>query len=181
MLRVPYDSVLVGKTLSESRIGTSTGLIILSMIRAGRSDTLPEPADRACAAATGCSCRAASTSFVNSGAGAISSSSARRPVLKSMVASKVMYAEVTITEGSPLDGALIREAAFRTRFDVAVVGLMRPGGYRLTNLAYVPLRAGDTLLVQGELRRSRTTRQVLRLRRCADVSTAEDMGEQVPG
>ena len=41
MMRVPYDSVLVGKTLAESRIGASTGLIILSLLRQGRSETLP--------------------------------------------------------------------------------------------------------------------------------------------
>ena len=43
MLRVPMDSILVGKTLAESRIGSSTGLIILSLIRFGRSETLPSP------------------------------------------------------------------------------------------------------------------------------------------
>ena len=32
MLRVPTDSILVGKTLAESRIGASTGLIILSLL-----------------------------------------------------------------------------------------------------------------------------------------------------
>ncbi|MDH3812080.1 MAG: SLC13 family permease, partial [Gammaproteobacteria bacterium] len=41
MLRVPTDSILVGKTLAESRIGASTGLIILSLLRGGRSETLP--------------------------------------------------------------------------------------------------------------------------------------------
>ncbi|MDG2288619.1 MAG: SLC13 family permease, partial [Woeseiaceae bacterium] len=56
-----------------------------------------------------------------------------------------------ITEGSPVVSELIRHAAFRTRFEVAVVGVFRKGQYRLTNLAYVPLRAGDQVLVQGEL------------------------------
>ena len=41
MLRVPMDSILVGKTLSETRIGSSTGMIILALIRFGRSETLP--------------------------------------------------------------------------------------------------------------------------------------------
>jgi hypothetical protein len=41
MLRVPMDSILVGKTLSESRIGSATGLIILALTRYGRSETLP--------------------------------------------------------------------------------------------------------------------------------------------
>jgi di/tricarboxylate transporter len=41
MMRVPRDSILVGKSLTESRIGASTGLIILSLHRGGRSETLP--------------------------------------------------------------------------------------------------------------------------------------------
>jgi di/tricarboxylate transporter len=72
------------------------------------------------------------------------------PVLKSMVAAKVSYAEVTIADTSPLVSELVRHAGFRTRFDVAVVGLRRRNQYRLTNLAYVPLRKGERVLVQGE-------------------------------
>ena len=68
-----------------------------------------------------------------------------------MVAAKQAYAEVTISETSPLIGELVRHAAFRTRFNVAVVGLRRADRYRLTRLAYVPLRAGERVLVQGEL------------------------------
>ena len=41
MVHVPKDSVLVGKTLAETRIGSSTGLIILSLLRDGRNESLP--------------------------------------------------------------------------------------------------------------------------------------------
>ena len=150
LMRVPTNSVLVGKTLGESRIGSSTGLIILSLIRSGRTETLP-----------------GRQTILRGGDGILAQGRVdqfrelRRwsdlviereaPVLKSMVASKVIYASVTITEGSPIVSELVRHAAFRTRFDVAVVGLMRKDGYRLTNLAYVPLKAGDQVLVQGEI------------------------------
>jgi di/tricarboxylate transporter len=67
-----------------------------------------------------------------------------------MVAAKIAYAEVTIAETSPLVGDLVRHAAFRSRFDVAVVGLRRGERYRLTNLAYVPLRKNERVLVEGE-------------------------------
>ena len=148
MMRVPYDSILVGKTLAESRIGTSTGLIILSLLRHGRSETLP-----------------ARQTIIRGGDGILVQGrldqfrELRRwsdlviereaPVLKSMVASKVAYASVTIAEGSPIISELVRHAAFRSRFDVAVIGILRRDSYRMTNLAYVPLRKGDTILVQG--------------------------------
>jgi di/tricarboxylate transporter len=150
VMHVPMDSVLVGKTLAESRIGTSTSLIILSLLRNGRNTSLP-----------------GRQTLIHGGDGLLVQGridqfrELRRwsdliieresSVLKSMVASKVAYAAVTVNEGSPVVSELIRHAAFRTRFDVAVVGVLRRGRYRLTNLAYVPLRAGDQVLVQGEI------------------------------
>ena len=68
-----------------------------------------------------------------------------------MVSAKLAYAMVTLDEGSPLVSELIRLAGFRARFDVSLVGIRRKDAFRLTNLAYVPLRAGDQVLVQGEI------------------------------
>ncbi|MGI9248663.1 MAG: SLC13 family permease, partial [Woeseiaceae bacterium] len=150
MMRVPSDSILVGKSLAESRIGASTGLIILSLLRDGRSETLP-----------------GRQTIIRGGDGILVQGRVdqfrelRRwsdlviereaPVLKSMVASKVVYASVTIADGSPVISELVRDAAFRTRFDVAVVGILRRDAYRLTNLAYVPIKLNDKVLVQGEV------------------------------
>ncbi|MAD92120.1 MAG: SLC13 family permease [Gammaproteobacteria bacterium] len=150
MLHVPKKSVLVGKTLMETRIGASTGLIILSLFRNGRNDMLPKR-----------------KTIIKGGDGLLVQGridqfrelqrwsdlviERESEVLKQMVASKVMYASVFVSEGSPIVSELIRHAAFRTRFDVAVVGIMRKGGYRLTNLSYVPIKAGDEILVQGEI------------------------------
>ena len=150
MLRVPSDSILVGKSLADSRIGASTGLIILSLHRGGRSETLP-----------------GRQTIIRGGDGILVQGrldqfrELRRwsdlviereaPVLKSMVASKVAYASVTIADGSPVVSELVRHAAFRSRFDVLVVGLLRRDAYRLTNLAYVPIKADDKVLVQGEV------------------------------
>ena len=150
MLRVPRDSILVGKSLADSRIGASTGLIILSLHRGGRSETLP-----------------GRQTIIRGGDGILVQGrldqfrELRRwsdlviereaPVLKSMVASKVAYASVTIAEGSPVVSELVRHSAFRSRFDVLVVGLLRRDAYRLTNLAYVPIKANDKVLVQGEV------------------------------
>ena len=149
LLRVPYNSVLVGKTVAESRIGTSTGLIILALMRGGRSDTLPSR-QTVLRGGDGLLVQGRVDQFRELRRWSDLVIEREAPVLKSMVASKVMYAEVVIADGSPLDGELIRDAGFRSRFDVAVVGLLRRDGYRMTNLAYVPLRTGDKLLVQGE-------------------------------
>jgi len=149
LMRVPTNSILVGKTLAESHIGRSTGLIILALIRDNRSETLPSR-QTIIRGGDGILVQGRIDQFRELRRWSDLVIEREAPVLKSMVAAKVAYAEVTIADGSPLVSELIRHAAFRTRFDVAVVGVLRKDGYRLTNLAYMPLKKGERVLVQGE-------------------------------
>jgi len=150
MMRVPTNSILVGKTLAESRIGTSTGLIILALVRQGRSEPLPSR-QTILRGGDGILVQGRVDQFRELRRWSDLVIEREAPVLKSMVAAKIAYAEVTISDTSPLVSELVRHAAFRTRFNVSVVGLRRRNQYRLTNLAYVPLRKGERVLVQGEV------------------------------
>jgi di/tricarboxylate transporter len=171
MMRVPMDSILVGKTLAESRIGSSTGLIILALVRFGRSDTLPSRqtvlhgGDRILV-------KGRLDQFRELQRWSDLVIEREAPVLKSMVAAKVAYAEVELAEGSPLVSELVRHAAFRSLFNVSVVGVWRRNAYRLTNLAYVPLRAGDRILVQGEIE------AIAELEKFADFSSAQPLTDE---
>ncbi len=149
-LRVPHDSLLVGKTIAESRIGSSTGLIILSLFRGSGTESLPNR-QTVLRGNDGLLVQGRIDQFRELRRWSDLVIEREAPVLKSMVSAKVAYAEVTITETSPLVGELVRHAAFRTRFNVSVVGLRRRDSYRLTDLAYVPLRKGERVLVQGEI------------------------------
>jgi di/tricarboxylate transporter len=150
MMRVPTNSILEGKTLAESRIGTSTGLIILALMRQGRSEPLPSR-QTVLRAGDGILVQGRVDQFRELRRWSDLVIEREAPVLKSMVAAKIAYAEVTISDTSPLVGELVRHAAFRSRFDVSVVGLRRRKQYRLTNLAYVPIRKGERVLVEGEI------------------------------
>jgi len=150
MMRVPTQSVLVGKTLAESRIGSSTGLIILALVRQGRSETLPSR-QTIIRGGDGILVQGRVDQFRELRRWSDLVIEREAPVLKSMVAEKIGYAEVTLADTSPLVSELARHAPFRTQFDVSVVGLRRGNQYRLTNLAYVPLRKGERVLVQGEV------------------------------
>jgi len=150
MMRVPTRSILVGKTLAESRIGSSTGLIILALVRQGRSEPLPNR-QTILRGGDGILVQGRVDQFRELRRWSDLVIEREAPVLKSMVAAKIAYAEVTISDTSPLVSELVRHAAFRSRFDVSVVGLRRRDQYRLTNLAYVPLREGERVLVQGEV------------------------------
>jgi len=170
MLRVPTDSILVGRTLAESRIGSSTGLIILSLLRDGRSETLPGR-QTVLRGGDGLLVQGRVDQFRELRRWSDLVIEREAPVLKSMVASKVVYASVTVSDSSPVVSELVRHAAFRTRFDVAVVGIMRRGSYRLTNLAYVPIRAGDQVLVQGEIE------AIAQLEKFSDFTSVEIFSE----
>jgi len=150
MVRVPTNSILVGKTLAESRIGTSTGLIILALVRQGRSDPMPSR-QIVLRGGDGILVQGRVDQFRELRRWSDLVIEREAPVLKSMVAAKIGYAEVTISDTSPLVSELVRHAGFRSRFNVAVVGLRRRNQYRLTNLAYVPLRKSEHILVQGEV------------------------------
>ncbi len=150
MMRVPTHSVLVGKTLAESRIGSSTGLIILALVRRGRSETLPSR-QTVIRGGDGILVQGRIDQFRELRRWSDLVIEREAPVLKSMVADQIAYAEITLAETSQLVSELVRDSAFRSRFNVAVVGLMRGDQYRLTNLAYVPLRKGERILVQGEV------------------------------
>jgi di/tricarboxylate transporter len=150
MMRVPEGSVLVGRTLAQSRIGSSTGLIILALVRYGRSETLPGR-QTVLRGGDGILVQGRLDQFRELQRWSDLVIEREAPVLKSMVAAKISYAEAILQDGSPLVGELVRHASFRTRFNVSVVGIHRRQQYRLTNLAYVPLRAGDKLLLQGEI------------------------------
>jgi di/tricarboxylate transporter len=150
MLRVPTSSILVGKTLADSRIGSSTGLIILAVVRQGRSKPLPGR-QTVLRGGDGILVQGRVDQFRELRRWSDLVIEREAPVLKSMVAAKIAYAEVTITDTSPLVSELVRHADFRTRFNVSVVGVKRRNQYRLTNLAYVPLRKGEQILVHGEI------------------------------
>jgi di/tricarboxylate transporter len=176
MLRVPMESILVGKTLSETRIGSATGLIILALTRYGRSEALPGR-QTLIRGGDGILVQGRVDQFKELQRWSDLVIEREAPVLKSMVAAKIAYAEVDLADGSPLVGELIRHAGFRTRFNISVVGVYRRSKYRLTNLAYVPLRAGDRILVQGE------TEAIAELGKFADFSefrplTEDQLSEQ---
>jgi di/tricarboxylate transporter len=149
LIRVPTHSILVGKTLAESRIGSATGLIILALHRGGRIESLPGR-QTVLRGGDGILVQGRIDQFRELRRWSDLVIEREAPVLKSMVAAKTGYAEVTIADTSPLVSELVRHAQFRSRFDVSVVGLRRGNRYRLTNLAYVPLRKGERVLVVGE-------------------------------
>lgn len=58
-------------------------------------------------------------------------------------------AEIVLLPTSSLEGRLLREAGFRSKYSINIVGIRRKGEYIMDDLAGVRLHGGDVLLVQG--------------------------------
>jgi di/tricarboxylate transporter len=57
--------------------------------------------------------------------------------------------EVVLSTSSPLVGSTLKDAGFRRRYDAAVVAVHRNGERMRSKLGEIPLRAGDTLLLEA--------------------------------
>lgn len=171
-MRVPEDSILVGRTLAESRIGTAAGLIVLALERDGRTETMPSrktvleggdkllvqgPLDR----------------FREFQRWSELVIEREAPVLQGLMANQVRLVEATLAEDSPLVSQLLDHAEFRKRFNANVLAIRRNDLVRRVNLAFVPLRAGDVLLLQTRAETVETLERASEFSHCRPVSETE--------
>lgn len=149
MMQVPGDSVLVGKTLADSRLGSAAGLIVIALERHNRVDALPsrttvlQGGDRLLVQG-----RLDRFDELRHWSGLVIEREA--PVLQGLVSEQVVIVEATLAETSRLVKEPLHHTDFRRRFNVNVLAVRRGELVRRVNLAHVPLRAGDHLLLQGE-------------------------------
>jgi di/tricarboxylate transporter len=79
-------------------------------------------------------------------------------------------AEVLLSPHSPLAGKTLTEIQFREKYHLTVLAILRDGHPRRTGLTHLPLRFGDTMLVQGPRHNIRV------LQREPDYVVLGDMG-----
>jgi len=164
-MTVPWDSVLVGKTLSASRISSAAGLIVMALERRTQVMTLPgrktvlEGGDKLLVQG-----RLDRFNEMRQWSDLVIEREA--PLIQSLLSGQVNLIEVTIAENSTLVKDLLHHTEFRRRFGANVLAIRRDNLIRRINLAAVPIRAGDCMLLQGaedvidELRDSREFSEV---------------------
>ena len=147
-LRVAPGSILIGKTIAESRIGSAAGLVVMALERRGRVDLMPSKQTRL---------EAGDKLFVQGSLERIQEFrrwgklviEREAPVLQELLAEQLGLVEVTVAEGSPLLATGVDHAQFRRDYQANVLAIRRAGLIRRVNLGQFPLRAGDKLLVQA--------------------------------
>jgi len=171
-MRVPDESILVGKSLAQSRIGSAAGLIVMALERNGKSELLPSR-----------------QTVIQGGDKLLVQGRLDRfrefqrwselviereaPVLQGLMAGQVRLLEVTVAENSALISEPLHHSEFRKRYNANVLAIRRSELVRRANLAYVPLKSGDVLLLQASPETAETLEHAGEFTSCREVDETE--------
>jgi di/tricarboxylate transporter len=148
VIRLPANSVLAGRSLAESRVGSALGLSVIAIIRDGQTQLSPDP---------GTLLYANDRLLVEGEHDQLSELRGRRhlvvandrPAVEKLVSEKISMAEVRLPPGSPFVGQTLQQLEFRQRFGVNALAILRAGVPRRTNLKGTRLQPDDSLLIHG--------------------------------
>ncbi len=171
-IQIPKDSVLVGRTMGQSRIGSAAGLIVLALVRGGRTETLPSR-QTVLRAGDRLLVQGRLDRFNDFRRWSELVIEREAPVLQALMSEQVELVEVTVAEGSALAEELLHHSDFRRRYNANVLAIRRRDLVRRVNLSYVPLRPGDVLLIQCATDTLQTLRSSPDFTDAREVSEAE--------
>jgi di/tricarboxylate transporter len=153
--RVAEKSLLVGRTLAETRIGDAAGLTVLGIVRDGTTNLIPDPQERFEAGDVLLVKAHPEDLAVLRGLQKLEIDRDRDPPLKLLESEGVGLMEVVLAPRSSLVGKTPREIGFRDKYGISVVAIWREGRAYRSNLRDMPLRFGDAVLVFGPRERLR--------------------------
>jgi len=148
-MRVPCDSVLVGKSLAECRLGDALGLGVVGIVREGKTRLLPGPDERLVGGDDLLVRGSEDALEVFHGLQQLETDEQASPPIEILETVRTGLAEVILSPRTSLVGATLRQLDFRERYGVHVLAILREGRAIRSNLQSIPLRFGDALLLFG--------------------------------
>jgi di/tricarboxylate transporter len=153
MLRlvVPAQSILTGKSLADSRIGTILGVNVVGISRQGRVQAAPPPSEIL---------RADDKLIVESGIGGIGKlrealhSLGQLQIepqsiqLNALIEDSIVLAEMSVAANADIAGSTLRQLNFRKQYGLNVLAVRQDSHVHRAGLQDRRLNPGDTLLVQ---------------------------------
>jgi di/tricarboxylate transporter len=149
MLVIEASNPLVGKTLSESRIGRALDLTVLSIKRKdgqvvrAKTDTILQGEDRLLVLG-----RLDRIDELSQGPLIVIED--QRPIAEQLLSDDIILAELLITPESPFAKKTLQEIDFRKKYRINVLGIEQGEIVRRTNLQNLVLIPGDHLLIKGQ-------------------------------
>ncbi|NND55116.1 MAG: SLC13 family permease [Gammaproteobacteria bacterium] len=147
-LKIPYNSILAGKSLAAARIGSAVGLIVVALDRRGRFEALPS-AKTILQGGDKLLVQGRLDRFEELRRWGEVIIEREAPLLQSLVSERVQLVEATIAPDSAYIKTLVNHTDSRRDFGVNVLAIRRGELIRRVGINKVPLRAGDQLLLQG--------------------------------
>jgi di/tricarboxylate transporter len=148
LLNLPEGSILDGKTLAESRLGSVLGLNVVAVIRDGFTQLSPESAfalqsgDRLVVEG-----QLEQLSELHRTNHLVIEKEGFR--IERLVSADVKLFEAQLSTGSSLIGQTLQQIGFRHSYAGVVLAILREGVPFRTNLETIPLLGDDVLLIQG--------------------------------
>lgn len=147
-VRVPADSILIGKTLAQVRMGTILGWNVIGITRGDKTLLAPEPDS---------SLMGGDLLTVEGRVGAVAELQNWHKLdiveesldLWAVYSGEIGMKELFLPIDSPFVGSTLNTIGFRKRFGVNVLAIRRNGLIQRTNLSDEPLQGGDFLLAAG--------------------------------
>jgi len=148
-VRVPEQSILIGKTLAETRIGDAFGLGVLGLVREGTTRALPDPTEILKAGDRLLVRGEPEELNVLRGLQRLEIEGEDPRILDELESERTGLIEVALAPRTTLVGKTLREISFREKFGLRVLAIQREGRSIRSNLRDTALRFGDALLLFG--------------------------------
>jgi len=153
-VRVPAESVLIGKSLRESRLGDALALAVLGIIREDNAWLLPE-SDEVLQAEDRLLVRGKPEDLdVFRGLQDLEIESGSAHGLQALESDEVSLVEATLSPRSRLVGKTLQQLEFRARYGLQALAILREGQAHRSGLRDIELRFGDVLLLFGKRERA---------------------------
>jgi di/tricarboxylate transporter len=153
-IRIPAESLLAGKTLSQSQLGAKYDLSVLTIIRNDKVKVLPLPdmpilvGDLLTVEGT-----VEQLMLAREELGFLLESERKLNFEQELDTQETHIFEATLSPRTPFNGKTLREIQFRDRYGFTTLAIWRQGEVITERLRDVRLKFGDTLLLQGSRRR----------------------------
>jgi di/tricarboxylate transporter len=148
-LHVPADSTLVGRTLTDSRLGAAFGLTVLGIQRGGTTHLMPAPEEQVQAHDTLLVEGRVEDLAMLRGLESLEVEPQAPTDLGALESAEVGLAEVVLSPHTTLVGKTLRELHFREKYGLSVLAIWRGGRAYRSDLGDMALRLGDALLLHG--------------------------------
>jgi di/tricarboxylate transporter len=148
-LRVPQDSILAGRTLTESRLGDAFGLTVLGIVRDGATRLIPASQEQLQAGDTLLVKGQSEALLTLRGLQDLEIEQQAPPGLAELESEQVGLAEVVLSPHTTLAGKTLRELHFREKYGLSVLAIWHEGRAHRSNLRDMALHFGDALLLHG--------------------------------